>query len=508
MERNGLAGPFKFSLNIRSLRTRLTLAVVLPLIVSFSVFMIVQYQIQRKNMLADLAVVASQTGLTIQNSLEIAMLHHDREELQQILDSIGKNQALRIVYLLDRSGVVVFSPEGKGVGTQLDNRDASCQPCHGLLPSQRPASVVVSLYSGQNVFRTMNPIINEQACQTCHDPTQRIIGVLLTDISMSSLEASLQTSLWQFFGVWFAAILVSALVVNLVIHHFVLTRLNGITMAVKKLGIGQSAPILPISQRDEIGLLSGAFNEMLQDLEKRNGENQRLSADLNRQILERGELLKRMITAQEDERKRVSRDLHDELGQSLAGAALHLEALKNFISVDPDQAVQILDQTQLLIRMSSDQMYNLILALRPSVLDDLGLVAALRVYMERVFAEAAIAYSLDTSGLDTRLNPNLETVLYRVFQESLNNIVRHARAQHVTVTLSIEDAFFKGEICDDGQGFDPGSIRTNPDGPQGLGLLGMRERVFEYHGKVEIFSSLNHGTRVVVWIPLEEVLVG
>jgi signal transduction histidine kinase len=486
----------------------LTIAVILPLVVSLGAFMLLQYQTQRKDMLDSLALVASQTGLTIQNSLKIAMLNHNQEELQHILDSIGKNQTLRIVYLLDASGKVVFAPEGKGVGTQLNNQDISCQPCHQLPPSQRPGSIVISLPSGQSVFRTMNPIVNAPECQSCHNPAQRLTGVLLTDISMAPLEASLRNALWQHLLVWMAAILVSVLVVNFVINRFVFHRLAGITTAIKEVDIGRLSPILPVSQTDEIGQLTLAFNEMVRQLEVRDVENRQLSTNLYRQNIERRDLLRRLITAQEDERRRVSRDLHDELGQALAGLALQTEATRNLVMSNPEQAIRVLQQTQNLIYKTSDQMYKLILALRPSVLDDLGLVAAVRVYAERIFSEEGIAFKIDASCYNTRLSPELETVLYRVFQESLHNIVRHACAQQVLITLSIENGFFRGEIMDDGQGFDPESIRSNPDEPHGLGLLGMRERVTEYHGTVEIFSSVDHGTKVVVLIPLEEVPVG
>ena len=495
-------------LSLRSLRAKVTISVVLPLILILGTFMVVEYQTQQNSILDNLALLASQTGQTIQSSLEIAMLNHNQEELQHILDSIGKSQILRIVYLLDTSGKVVFAPEGQGVGTQLDNRDSTCQPCHHLPPAQRPSSIVVSLSAGERVFRTMNPIVNMPQCQGCHDPKQHLNGVLLTDISMAPLEASLTKGLWQHFLWWIAAIIVSVIVANLVLDRFVLHRLQGITAAIRDLGLGQQSSPLPETHNDEVGQVSLAFNEMARQIEKRNTENEHLSEDLQRQITERGELLRRLITAQEDERARVARDLHDELGQALAGLSLQTEAIKAMILSNPEKALSFLNQTQNLIVDTSEKMYNLILALRPSVLDDLGLVAALRVHAERILKDTGIQFKLNASNFSERLPLEVETALYRIFQEAINNVVRHAHASKVYMSLSLENKIFRGEIVDDGQGFDFEAIRASSDKPRGLGLLGMQERVAQYHGKIEVSSSVENGTTIVIWIPLEEVSIG
>ena len=477
-------------ISFRSLRAKVTFSVVLPLILILGIFMVVQYQTQQKDIFNNLTLLASQTGVTIQNSLEIAMLNHNQEELQHILDSIGKNHILRIVYLLDTSGRVVFAPEGQGVGTQLDNRDPTCQPCHRLPPAQRPSSVVVSVSGGERVFRTMNPIVNMPQCQGCHDPAQHLIGVLLTDISMAPLEASLTNGLWQHFLFWIAALLVSVIVVNLVLDRFVLHRLDGITHAIKDLGLGQQSTPLPENHDDEVSQVSFAFNEMSKQVEKRNTE--------------RGELLRRLITAQEDERARVARDLHDELGQALAGLSLQTEATKKLIATNPKMALSVLDQTQDLIGTTTEQMYNLILALRPSVLDDLGLVAALRVHADRILKESDIQFRLNSNDFKGRLPQEVETTLYRIFQEAMNNVVRHAHASTVCITLELDNNMFRGSIVDDGQGFDVEAVRSNPDKPRGLGLLGMQERVMQYHGQIEVSSSTNGGTKIAILIPLAE----
>jgi signal transduction histidine kinase len=491
-----------------SLRARVTLSVILPLILILGTFMVMQYRNQQDLMLKNMALFAAQTGLTIQNSLQRAMLDHNQEELQHILDSIGSNRTLRVVYLLDTSGKVIFAPESQGVGSRLDNRDPTCQPCHRLPPDQRPSSVVVTLADGKRVFRSMNPIVNEAECQSCHDPSQRLNGILLTDISMAPIEASLLRDLWDHIIWWVAAILVSALIANLVIDRFVLRRLEALNTAMKRLGLGQRSSPLPENQADEIGQVSLAFNEMVRQVETRNAENRQLSEDLHRQNTERGELLKRQISAQENERKRVARELHDELGQALAVLSLQTEAAHQYLFDRPDQAGKILDQTQALINDTSESMYNLILALRPSLLDDLGLVPALRSHAERILKDTSIVLTLDSSGLANRLPPELETVLYRVFQEAITNTVRHACASNLRISLSQADGYFVGTIADDGKGFDPEARHSTLDGPCGLGLLGMQERVVQYNGQLEIHSEVGRGTEIRIRVPLQEVSIG
>lgn len=488
-----------------NLRVKVTLSVILPLMIILGTFMVFQYKTAQVRMMDNLSLLASQTGLTIENSLQQAMLDHNQEELQHILDSIGENKMLRGVYLLDTSGRIVFAPNGQGVGAQLDNRDPTCQPCHHLAPSDRPSSVVVTLPGGQRVFRTMNPIRNRPECEGCHSPSQRLNGVLLTDISMAPLEASLTTDMWQHLLWWLAALLTSAIVVNLVLNRVVLSRLGKLSVAITKMGLGQLTAPLPENQPDEIGQLSLAFNQMVARVDAREIEIRQLSDDLQRQNAERGELLKRLITAQEDERKRVARELHDELGQALAALALRIETVKRMISSKPDQAKSLLEETQSLVNDSSERMYGLILALRPSVLDDLGLEAALRSQADRLLSNTSIAFELDAKHLTRRLAPEIETGLYRIFQEALINIVRHADAHRVSIRLAQMDGWFHGEIEDDGRGFDPQGIQPGADNPKGLGLMGMQERVAQLGGRLEISSQVGHGTHISIQVPLKGI---
>jgi signal transduction histidine kinase len=492
----------------RSLRARVTLGVVLPLVAILGLFAAVAYDRNQKAVLDNLAFLASQIGQVIEDGIQHEMLTENRAGLQHMLNTIGQNDLMRVVYLLDTDGQVVFAPKGQGVGQRLDNADPACQPCHGLPVEQRPGSVVVTLATGQRVFRSMKPIENQPACMQCHDPEQRLIGLLLTDISMTPLEAPIAAQLRETF-LWGAAmILVVVVVVNGALSRFVMRRLEAVAHALARFGRGQLDVQLPAGNPDEIGQLALAFNAMSARIRQDESENQALSADLRRESAQRAQLLKRLITAQEEERHRVARDLHDELGQGLSGLAIGLGAIAQRWAGAPEDVRDQLRQAQALVSETTDRAYDLILALRPTALDDLGLAPALRAHAERALRDTGVRLLFDAEGLTRRLPPEMELALFRIYQEALTNVIRHAQAGRVRVSLATPNGSFQGEIADDGHGFDVAAARGNGAGPRGLGLAGMRERVTQFGGRLEVVSQPGAGTRVCLHAPLAEAASG
>lgn len=486
------------------LRFKVTLAVLVSLLVILGLLTAIDYQRYQTSMLANFSVVASQAGQVIETNLREQMLKSDFDGVQHLLDSIQESQGFRIVYILNADGQVIFASQKKDVGKLLDKSQPDCIPCHQQPVNQIPSSVVVTTSDGQRVFRSMNLIENGAPCKQCHNPGQRLIGMLITDISTSSAEASLNVDLRENLLWWVITISVVILVVNLVLDRLVLSRLEKFSTAIQDFGQEQQPPHLIDNQPDEIGKLSTAFLGMAKQIETRNIENQTLSENLQRQSEERGELLKRLITAQESERARLARELHDEMGQALSGLSLQMEVIQRYIKEDPERAKEYLKGIQILIRETTDCMYDLILALRPSLLDDLGLVAALRAHAERSFAGKGITFDFDISELNDRLPAELETALYRTFQEAISNIIRHSKATQVHIKLSQVYHHFDGEIIDNGQGFEPESIQYK-DSSRGLGLLGMRERITQCGGRLEISSTVGSGTKVSIFIPIREV---
>jgi signal transduction histidine kinase len=484
------------------LRAKLTLGVVLPLVLILGAFTFIENQRHQEVVISNLSLLAAHSGRVVENNLRQQMLTSNFAELQQLLDSLGEEDEFRVIYLLDTSGQVIFSPRGEGAGTRLDNRQQDCQPCHRLSPEERPGSVVVTNTDGERVFRSMHPIENSPACAQCHDPQQEIIGLLLTDISMAPLETPLNNHLRESLLWWAGTILVTVLVVNVAASQLVLKRLERLAKAMAGVGRGQPTSPRLENGRDEIGELGEAFNDMAAQVEAHNAEVLALSDNLQRQSSQRGELLKRLITAQEDERKRVARELHDELGQSLTGMALQIEMLQRNLPDDNPKAREQLEQNRYLIKETTDKMYDLIVALRPSALDDLGLATAVKTQAERMFAGQGVNVHLDHSGLSERLPPDIETTMYRIIQEALTNILRHAEASNIYITLACQDGSFDGEITDDGKGFDLDSLQRGMNETSGWGLSGMQERVTLCNGQMWISSKAGDGTRISIKIPI------
>jgi len=480
-----------------SLRAKITLGVILPLILVLGIFAVIENNRQQEVVINHLTSSAARSVRVIENSLRHAMLESDFAEVQTVLDSINDTEDFRVVYLLDTNGEIIFAPNQIGVGTKLNNSDPGCQPCHRLEVNARPGSVIVTVEDGQRVFRSMYPIRNSSKCSVCHDPAQKTIGLLLTDMPVAPVEKALEPGFQEDFYWWVGMILLTALIVNFSMNSLVIKRLENLARALRGFGRGHHGIRLESEGSDEIGQLGKSFNEMGQRIESEEIENQKLSD-------QRGELLKRLITAQEDERKRVARELHDDLGQALSALSIQVQSLEKLFALDPDDAIEQLDQINDLIAETTERMYELILALRPSVLDEFGLVAALRNHAEKFLDGSGIAFGLDTSGYSGRLSPDLEIALYRVFQEALSNVRRHAQAEHVKITLQLSDGVFMAKIEDDGKGFDLQTIESNEDDRRGLGMLSIKERMAQYCGQVEISSQPGKGTTISIRLPTTE----
>ncbi|MCJ7619088.1 MAG: sensor histidine kinase, partial [Anaerolineae bacterium] len=215
------------------------------------------------------------------------------------------------------------------------------------------------------------------------------------------------------------------------------------------------------------------------------------------------ELSSRLIDAQEQERKRIAQELHDELGQALTAMSINLSAIDKQLGVELDPEIaERLAETDSLITRTLEQMREMALDLRPSMLDDLGLLPALRWYVKRYENRTGILVDLEVVGLELRLPEHIETAMYRVVQEALTNVARHARANRVDIRLQRRDSIFQAFIEDDGSGFDPAEVADREAQGRGVGLVGIRERIAALGGSLEIKSHPGKGTRLTIELPL------
>lgn len=235
--------------------------------------------------------------------------------------------------------------------------------------------------------------------------------------------------------------------------------------------------------------------------EERKGElfaaqQSRLEA-LEQQEEIRRELLRHTVQAQEDERARIARELHDETAQILSAFILELAALRELTKRRP-QIYSIVDRLQDLSGQMSQGLYSLVHDLRPAQLDDLGLVPAIQSLLNNECCPKGLAVTFEVNGTQKRLDTLIETVLFRVTQEALANVQRHAGTHKATVCLDYGQKVVTLGVLDSGKGFDPNEpLRP----PRGWGLEGMRERVEAVGGRLVLHSAPGHGTTVQVVIP-------
>jgi signal transduction histidine kinase len=206
--------------------------------------------------------------------------------------------------------------------------------------------------------------------------------------------------------------------------------------------------------------------------------------------------LRGLIQAQEDERKRIARELHDSTSQSLTSLLVGLRSLEE--TTDLAALKPRLDDIRKVVSSTLDEVHSLSWQLRPSVLDDLGLVIALQRYIADYERRYGIEVDFVARGLDGRLPLELETSLYRMVQESLTNIARHAHAKKASILLEKRQRNIRVIVEDNGVGFDPGGVEYNQGS---LGLQGIRERAQLFGGRLTIESQPGQGASLFIEIP-------
>jgi two-component system CheB/CheR fusion protein len=255
--------------------------------------------------------------------------------------------------------------------------------------------------------------------------------------------------------------------------------------------------------------LRRAYDELEQRVQVRTTDLATANLSLQREIVERGQaqlarddVMRQLITAEEQQRQRISRELHDQMGQQLTALLLGLQSLKDSSRGRP-KALALIEQLHGIADQIGREVHQLALDLRPTALDDLGLAAALANYSTDWAQRSHVAVNFHSNGLDA-LRParEIETTIYRVVLEALNNVARHAQAKRVSIILERRDNYVIAIVEDDGQGFDTDAVMGTLRQEHRLGLLGMQERVAQFGGTLTIESTLGRGTTVIVRISL------
>lgn len=286
-----------------------------------------------------------------------------------------------------------------------------------------------------------------------------------------------------------------------------------LTLAAQRIAGGDLHTPLHAPEGGEIGAMAAALERMRNQLLANIAELATWNETLEARVAERTELLRqeqaltqqllrRAITAQEEERARLSRELHDEIGQTLTAVQLSLDRLARALPSDDTTARERLDRVGTLTGRALADLRGVIAALRPGVLDQLGLVPALGWVADHTLRPLGLSVTIEAAGLHGRLPGEVETVLFRIAQEAMSNVARHSEARHLTIGLEQTNGQVTMTLTDDGRGFDPSAVIAAPDQSRGLGLAGMQERASLTGGQVTVESTPGGGTKVAVVVPV------
>jgi len=307
-------------------------------------------------------------------------------------------------------------------------------------------------------------------------------------------------------GVW---------IVTLVGTRRLVQPVQRLTEAAQRIASGDLDTPLHVSEGGEIGAMAAALEQMrrllLANIKELAAWNETLEArvaertqELRRQQALTQQLLRRVINAQEEERARLSRELHDEIGQSLTAVRISLDHVAKSLPPGQLEPQKRLKRTRMLTEQTLADLRRIIAALRPGVLDQLGLVPALGWVADHTLRPLGLTVTIDADELQGRLPGEIETILFRIAQEAMSNVARHSGAKHLSIRLWRTDDQVAMTLTDDGCGFDVAAVTAAEERGRGLGLASMQERASLAGGQVTIESAPGKGTTVRVVVPLPD----
>ncbi len=477
---------------LRSLHLKVATGIVGTVALLFAIYLVWDYQLHRKQFLAELEDSAGSISKVISNGLiEVEMVGQHPEFLQASIEQFGNDPSIAGIYLLDNRGTVRFSSRPMLNGHVFLLADEGCRSCHAA-EDNKPSSTFVE-QSGTQVLRNVVAIHNRRQCQGCHSARNRLNGILIVDLGVERMKSKLRGVLNEMLIKAAMTILATLAVLGILMRRLVITRLKKLTAVAGMLAEERETPApRALEGPDEIGQLGATFNRMVTSLDQ-------YRRDVRAKEQLRGLLLEKIVRIQEEERRRISRELHDHVGQSLTALLLECRGGDG----DPQSDGRDHELLRARIRGLIDEVHQLAWEMRPSILDDYGLDSALQTYVDDTARHCAIPIdyqSSSTPGME-RLPAWVEVTLYRIAQEALTNVMRHSRASRASVVLLRQLNSVILLVEDDGCGFDHSLPQS---GHKGLGLIGMRERANLCGGSFMIESALTCGTTIRVKIPLEE----
>lgn len=425
------------------------------------------YDLQQKRGVSIAHMLASRAS-----SLILVHNYYDLHELMK--DTVTSNEDVRYAFVVGNEGELLAHSFESGFPKELliANRPNNLEKFHAVELSTeegRIQDIAVPLFEGR-------------------------LGVAHVGMSDASLNAILQTTTRQLIYETVAAVFI-----GIALSFFYAGKLTKpirelvrVTTAITS---GDFTQKVLINSSDEFGKLAKNFNSMTDYLYE-------LLTELKNKEEARTHLLQKVIIAQEDERKRVARELHDETGQTLTSLMIGLKYLAENCPGSSERCQ--LEDMRLSVKRTLGEIHRLSIELRPSILDDMGLVAALEKYIDEYNENYQVDVDIHvTWDIDKRLAHEIEITVYRIIQEALTNIAKYAQAKNVSVIITCNERGLEAIVEDDGIGFIVEDLYKDNRAVDKLGLYGMHERASLVGGSLTIESTINIGTTVYLRIPIE-----
>lgn len=399
------------------------------------------------------------------------VLTHDIYQLNSLVEDTMEHYAnLQYIFIRDVNGRVLLSSRpGEQVSVQLEQANESRRADGYMTANIR----ILSTEEGR-IVDCAAPLFQEVGMEVRlgmnYDGVNQVLGTVTLEIGFVMLLAC---------G---AAMLIAAFIMNILLDP--IRQLVGLT---KEVAEGNLKVRIPKFHRDEIGQLTQSFHEMLDELTTKE------------EI--RCQLLSKLMRVQEEERKRIARELHDETSHSLTAILMEVSFLKEEEGGDGEEHLIRIKE---LISETLEDVNTMAWNLRPSVLDRFGLKTTLERYTEEIAAGQPFSLELIMEGRLEVLEPDVETAIFRMVQESLTNIVKYASAAAVSVILIVNEEVASVVVEDDGVGFDTTHFGTADWSRNHLGLLGMQERMELLEGVLQIESVPGGGTTILARIPIHD----
>ncbi len=393
---------------------------------------------------------------------------------QLLLTSLEHNEDVRYIFILNADGDVVASTFGSTLPPGLAE-------VNSLRPGEARRVTVIATPEG---------MVRDVAVPLPGGAGEGVVRVGVSETAARQAVAATTRRLLLVISL----VLVAGTIAAFGLIHALTRSLQRLVKVTRAFAAGDLSRRAGLVSRDEIGVLGVAFDQMADNI-------QRLVEELQRKESARLQLLRKVISAQEEERKRVARELHDEIGQCFTSLAVGLRALEQL--EDAAEMRRRAGELRALAAAAVEDVQHLSRLLRPSVLDDLGLGPALERCAREMTLRFGFPVRVSLVGLEERLPMEVETALYRIIQEGLTNVGRHARATEARVLVERRGGEVVAVIEDDGRGFDARALLgEGQEADRYLGIFGMQERATLIGGTLTLESEPGRGTRITVRVPV------